>query len=250
MKTVAQRLGALVFVLAFAGSVAAQTADEVVEKSLTAIGGRAALGRLTSRSSTGTMTIATPGGDLSGTIETLNAAPNKSRTLITLDLSAVGGGMMTVDQRCDGTSGYAIDSMRGNSEITGKQLDALKGNYFPTPLLDYKSHGSTAELAATEQVAGHQAYVLKVTGADGSSSRVFIDGESYLPIKTVLTIEAPEVGQLEQTLEFSDYRAVDGIQVPFVVKGSSPVQTFTIVLSKVEHNVAVDEALFAKPAAK
>ena len=48
----------------------------------------------------------------------------------------------------------------------------------------------------------------------------------------------------------SDYRPVDGVQTPFKVKGSSSVQTFTIVVTKVEHNVKVDEALFEKPAEK
>jgi hypothetical protein len=74
----------------------------------------------------------------------------------------------------------------------------------------------------------------------------FVDAESYLPVKSVMMVEVPEVGRVEQTIEFSDYRAVDGVQVPFTVKGSSPVQTFTISLGKVEHNVTVDDALFAK----
>ena len=68
------------FVLSSVGSAAAQTPDEIVDKTLTALGGRAALGKLTSRSSTGTMTISTPAGELSGTIEVLSARPNKSRT--------------------------------------------------------------------------------------------------------------------------------------------------------------------------
>jgi hypothetical protein len=48
----------------------------------------------------------------------------------------------------------------------------------------------------------------------------------------------------------SDYREVDGVQVPFRLHGSSSVQTFTIVVSKVAHNVTIDESLFAKPGVK
>jgi hypothetical protein len=90
--------------LGSAHAVAAQTADEIVEKHLAAIGGRAALSKLTSRVMAGTITVATPAGEFSGPIEIWNQAPNKVRTLINLDLSNVGVGKMTIDQRFDGTT--------------------------------------------------------------------------------------------------------------------------------------------------
>lgn len=250
MRIAFKRLMVLAFILSWAGAASAQTADEIIEKTLTAMGGRAALAKLTSRSSTGTMTVSTPGGEISGTIEMLNEAPNKSRTLITLDLSAVGAGSMILDQRFDGTSGYAIDSMRGNHDITGGQLELMKHNIFRTPLLDYKERGSKIELAGRDTVADREAYVMNVTPSSGPPSRLFIDAQSYLPVKAVATVNLPEIGDLEQTTELSDYREIDGVQVPFKVKGSSSVQTFTITVEKVEHNVKVDEALFVKPPEK
>jgi len=184
-------------------------------------------------------------------IEVLNEAPNKSRTLITLDLSAVGAGPMTLDQRFDGTSGYAIDTMRGNHEITGGQLALMKENAFPTPLLDYKQRNTKLDLAGKEKVGDRDALVLTVTPAAGPPSRLFIDAETYLPIRSVVTVNVPEAGgDVEQTIEFSDYRDVDGVKVPFVLKGSSAVQNFTITATNVQHNVKVDEALFSKPAEK
>src|SRR5215470_14257934 len=87
---------------ALAETVTAQTADEIVEKSLAAAGGRAALGKLKSRHVTGTVAFSTPAGDLPGTVETFNEAPNKSRTLMKLDLSAAGMGLVSLDQRFNG----------------------------------------------------------------------------------------------------------------------------------------------------
>lgn len=55
----------------------AQTADDVVAKHLQALGGSDALGKLTSRRATGTVTISTPAGDISGPIELLSKAPTK-----------------------------------------------------------------------------------------------------------------------------------------------------------------------------
>jgi hypothetical protein len=245
-----KRLLALVFVVSSATIASAQTADEIVDKTLTALGGTAALGKLTSRSTAGTMIVSTPAGDISGSIEVLTAQPNKSRTLITLDLTSLGAGSMVMDQRFDGTSGFALDSMRGDHPITGGQLETMKNNYFPTPLLGYKDRGTKIELTGKDKVGERDAYVLNVAPATGPASKLFVDAATYLPIKFIVTVDLPEVGAVEQTTELSDYRPVDGVQVPFKLKGSSSVQTFTIVVTKVEHNVKIDEALFAKPVAK
>jgi zinc protease len=228
----------------------AQTVDEVIEKHLAALGGRAALGKLTSRSTVGTMTLSTPAGDLSGPIELLNQQPNKARTLIKIDLSALGAGPMVLDNRFDGTSGYALDSLRGNHDITGGQLEGLKNGAFPSQLLTYKERGVTVELAGKEKAGDREAYVVVLKFSSGPGARQFIDAATYLSIKTLTTIEVPEVGAVEQTTEFSDYRDVDGVKVPFKVKGTSPVQSFTIIVTKVEHNVKIDPALFSKPADK
>jgi hypothetical protein len=250
MRIPSNALLAATLVLTWAGMASAQTADEIVDKTLTALGGRAALSKLTSRSSTGTIVVSTPAGELPGTIVVTNEHPNKSRTLITLDLTSVGAGSMVIDQRCDGTSGYALDSMRGDHELSGAQLETMKNNYFPSPLLDYKERGTALEVTGKDKVGDHDVYVLKVTPKSGPSSQIFIDAQSYLPAKAVATIDVPEIGQVEQTTELSDYRPVDDVQVPFKIRGSSSVQTFTISVNKVEHNVKVDEAIFSKPAAK
>jgi hypothetical protein len=250
MRIISTRFLAVAFVLSSVGLASAQTADEIVDKTVAALGGSAALGKLKSRETTGTITVSTPGGDVSGTIVVLNEVPNKSRTLITLDLSSLGAGSMVIDQRFDGTSGYALDSMRGDHEITGGQLATMKNNFFPTPFLGYKERGTKVELARKDKVSDRDVYVLTVTPAAGPVATVFIDAQSYMTIKFVTTVELPEVGAVEQTTEPSDYREVDGVQVPFKLKGSSSIQTFTIAVNKVEHNGKVDEALFSKPVAK
>src|SRR5262245_33834694 len=225
----------------------AQTADEVVEKYLAAIGGRAALGKLTSRSTTGTMTLSLPQGPVSGSIEILNQRPNKTRTVTKLDLSSLGAGQVTREQRFDGTSGYILDSLQGNREITGNQLENLKNTGFPTPLMTYKERGATVELAGKEKVDGRDTYVLLFKPKTGSVARTFVDTETYLPARIMIKVDTPETGEVEQTTDLSDYRDVDGIKVPFTIKVSTAGQGFTIAVSKVEHNIKIDEAVFSKP---
>lgn len=250
MRSTCARLLAAVAVIACARIASAQSVDDIIEKSLTAQGGRAALGKITSRSIKGNIVVTSPAGDLPGTIEILNQAPNKVRTLISLDLTAVGAGSLTVDQRFDGTNGFSMDSMRGDSEITGGRLEMLRNNSFPTPFLNYKDRGMKIVLAGKEKVGDKDAYVLSITPATGPASRTWIDAESYLPVKAASTVDAPETGPLEQTTEFSDFREVDGVKVPFAVHSTSAVQSFTVKVTAVEQNLKIDPALFVKPAAK
>ena len=247
MKAIATQLLVAALLLTSGRSAAAQTADEVVEKCLAAIGGRAALAKLTSRSTTGTMTLSLPNGPVSGSIEILYQRPNKTRTLTKLDLSSLGAGQVTREQRFNGTTGYILDSLQGNREITGNQLENLKNTSFPTPLLTYKEQGATMELAAKEKVDGRDAYVMLFKPKAGSVVRQFIDAETYLPARVVLKVDTPETGEVEQTTDLSDYREVDGIKIPFTIKVSTAAQSFVIAVTKVEHNVKIDEAVFSKP---
>ena len=247
MSVVTRRLIIAVLVLAWAPLASAQTVDDVIEKHLTAIGGRAALAKIKSRSMTGTIALATPVGELSGPVQVMNVAPNKARTLIKLDLSAVGAGEMTVDQRFDGTVGFVADSMQGNRDITGNQLENMKNSTFPSPFLDYKDRGVTIELGGKEEIGGKDAYLLTVKPKTGSVVRQWVDADTYLPLRVAIKVEVPQMGEVEQTTEFSDFRDVDGVKVPFTLKSSSAAQSFTITLTKVEHNTKIDETLFVKP---
>ena len=226
----------------------AQTADEIIEKHLAAVGGRAALSKLTSRVATGSISLSTPVGELKGTLEVYNKKPNKSRTLIKVDAAALGGGQIINDQRFDGTAGYIVDSFNGNRAITGDQLEAMKNGGFPTPLLTYKDAGVTAALSGREKVGASEAYVIRFTPKSGPGVRVFIDGQSFMLIKTIITVNVPQLGgPIDQVVEFSDFRDVDGIQVPYTTRSSNPLQTTTATLNDVKHNTQIDDSLFAKP---
>ncbi len=247
MKAVWRSLVTLGLLIGCGQSSSAQTVDDIVEKHLAALGGRPALEKLTSRLMTGTATLSTPGGDVSGTVELLNAPPNKSRTLLKIDLSSLGAGQVTFDQRFDGTAGYVLDSFQGNRDITGNQLENMRNAVFPSPFLNYKQLGMTLELGSREKAGERDAYLLIVKPMSGSVQRQYLDAESYLPVRVLSRVDAPPVGEIEQTTELSDYRDVDGLKVPFLVKVTTPYQTISIAITKVEHNGKVEAALFSKP---
>jgi zinc protease len=246
MRILIQRLAAVAVVLAWAHTSSAQTADEVIEKSIAAMGGRAAMEKIKTRSMTGSIALSTPAGEIPGTIEIQNAVPNKTRTMIKADLSAFGAGQLEVDQRFDGSAGYVYDSMQGDRPIGGNQLDNMKSNSFPHPFLNYKAAGTSVKLTGKEKVGTRDAFVLLLEPSVGSAIKQFVDAESYLPVRTMVTVDIPQAGAIEQTAEASDFRDVDGVKIPFKLQVSSSVQSFTITFSKIENNLAVDDKLFSK----
>ena len=226
----------------------AQTADDVIQKHIAAIGGRDALQKITSRRSTGTITIATAQGNIGGTIEFDTKAPNKSRIAMELDLSAMGiADKMVIDTKFNGTTGVSLNSLQGDAELSGNQLDNMRNNVFPTSLLTYKELGYTMELLPKEQVNGKDTFVIRASPKTGSVTKLYFVATSYMLVKTVATINVPMAGgDVEQTSEQSDFRKVDGITLPFTLTRSDAVQTATIKLTKVEHNVALDDKIFSK----
>ena len=247
MKTVYRALASAMLLLLSATPALAQTADEIIDKYLAATGGRAALAALKSRVSAGTLTISSPIGDLGGTIEVYSKAPNKSRTLIKLDLTSVGAGQVVNDQRFDGTAGYVIDTINGNREITGEALEAMRNGGFPSPLLTYKERGVVAALAGEENVGGKPAYVMTLTPKAGPVVKVYIDRESSMLVKTSTTLNAPSLGTIEQVSEFSDFRDVGGVKIPHVTRTANQVQTVVARLNDVKHDVDIDDSMFVRP---
>ena len=230
---------------------ATPTAEDVIEKYLAAMGGRAALAKLETRIATGSIVVSTQGIELAGSIEIYAKAPNRARSYMRLDLSQAGGTEMVIDQRCDGKTAFVINSVSGDRDITGNQLQNMLNGSFPTPLLRYKEAGMKVEFAGKDKVGMRDVFVLQYTPKAGSPSRSSFDAETFLLLRTAMKVDSPESGgEIEQTSDLSDYREIGGVKIPFTVQIVSPAQTITIRLDKIEHNKPIDESMFARPVAK
>lgn len=238
-----------------AGQAQAQTGDEVVEKYLAAIGGRAALAKLESRIARGTMTVSMQGIEVSGPFEQYSKAPNKARTFSRFDLSQVSGGTVSeviVDSRCDGKNGFVSNTMQGDRDLSGSQLQTmLNSSIFPSPLLNYKEAGGKVELQGKDKLGDRAVYVVLYTPKAGYPFREYFDAENCQLLRVVVKVDAPELGgESEQTVDLRDYREVDGVKVPFAQTVTNSTRSVSITLQSIEHNKPIDEAMFSKPVVK
>ena len=247
--------GMLFAVLLLVGAAAAHaqtpsTVEVIIEKSLAAHGGREALQKLTSQRATATVTYPTRKGDITATAEMLTQAPNKSYWVSKMDMTAVGRGTDVVEQWFDGISGHTRDKVNGTIPISGSRLEKLRNTIFPSGLLTYKARGTKIYYAGQETVGGRHAFVLVLRPAVGPAEKVWIDTTTYLEIRNSVTQSLPRLGEVEETADYSDFRVVDGVTMPFVTKGITGAQSWTSVVTTVEHNVPIDPKVFVKPAGK
>ena len=241
------RLALVAIILTWAQIASAQTADEVIEKSIAAMGGRAAHEKIKTRLTTGELSIGTPAGDIAGTVEMYAAVPNKQRTVIKADLSPFGAGQMLIDQRFDGTTGYAMDSMQGNREITGSQLDNMKAQAFPNPFLNYKASGMSVTLGAKEKVRRSRRVSPDVRADVGIPDQdLHRRRDLYAdPDDRTRRRSADGPGRADgRSVRLARRRRRQGAVQDAL---TNSMQSITMTFSKVENNVTIDDKMFVKP---
>lgn len=216
-----------------AAPVYAQTADEVIAKNLAAKGGEAKLRAIQSLRQTGTISIQ----GQPATMTSVFKRPNLTRQ----DITMAG---VTITMMFDGEKAWMINPMMGPNPIEQpvESTEMVKDQAdIDGPLLDYKAKGSTVALLGTEDVNGKKAFHLKVTRKGLPPTEVFVDTTTYLDVKSVN--EVPGSGTME--VAFSDYRSIDGMMVPFLIKSSAAGMLLgELKVDKVEFNVSVPADTF------
>jgi hypothetical protein len=160
---------------------------------------------------------------------------------------------MTGVNAYDGRDGWKIEPWEGKKDPEPLGEDELKAivedSDFDGPLIDYQRKGNKIEYLGIDAVEGTDAYKLKVTLAGGDVRTYFMDTDSCVPIR----IESKRFvrgAERESETTLGDYKEVSGVYFPFSFesgpKGST--QRSKVNWTKIEANVPVDDARFAKPA--
>ena len=103
------------------------------------------------------------------------------------------------------------------------------------------------QLAGVEKIDGRDMWVIAQSNPERTVTYDFDAGTGLLRRKKILnhTFALP----IPEQIDFEDYRDVDGVKLPFVIR-SSAIDTYdswTRTFTEVKRNVAVDEKFFASP---
>lgn len=97
-----------------------------------------------------------------------------------------------------------------------------------------------------EKVGNIEASVLDISGG-GDQLRWFVDPESGRVLRSQFQGDSP-TGPATQVVDFSDWKTVDGISLPFHSELSANGQpSASVAISSYEFNPAVDDKIFARP---
>jgi len=215
------------------------TADQVIEKYVQAIGGKAAIEKATSRVTKGTFEI--PAMGASGPIEIYAKAPNKSAMTITFP------GFGTIQQGYNGQVAWAQEPSSGMRDLSGAELASAKREAEFYGALKMKELYPKMVVTGKTKVGSGESYIVEMTPAEGKVEKWYFDTQSGLLTRVDMEVDSPQ-GNIPFEVYLEDYRDVEGTKMPFTVRRTSPAISFTIRLEEVKNNVPIDDAKFNKPA--
>jgi hypothetical protein len=227
----------LILSLVVSMGMRAQTADDIVNKYLEALGGKDKIGQIKSV-------------HMENTVEVMG---NEGPSTVTV----LGGKGYRIDSEVNGQKitqvytdkgGWAINPFMGSSEPQALPEDVLKQNkerIDPSgPLYDYAAKGNKVELDGKEGGS----YKLKVTSPDSIATELYIDTATYYLVKSVSSVSM--MGQtMDLTSTFSDFKKSDyGVVFPYTIEINYGDQfSLTSKVKKIEVNQEVDPKIFDMP---
>jgi murein DD-endopeptidase MepM/ murein hydrolase activator NlpD len=212
-------------------SVRAQTitAHEVLEKSLAALGGQAAIEKIQTRTATGTIEVT----GLTGTYQLWAKAPDKVRTKVELAPHHMEIGF-------DGVTGW--EKRTSVRELPDDELASLKQRANFNALLSYSRAATPAELKGKIQLVRGLAYEIQFSPKGERPVTIYFDAESFLPLREDRELQT---GALK--LIYNDYRRVNDVLLPFHINEQSLRQNLSIKIDEYKLNAPVDDNVFKNP---
>lgn len=211
-------------------------ADQVLDHYVEVIGGAAALEKLTTRRIKGVL-VTESGHTFS--LEITQKAPNFGL------MRAVAP-----DGRIDryGFDGEIAWNSSGSSAFESHGLEGARiirdAQFFVDT--DVKKRYPRRFTAGKEIVGDEECYTVRAGGPGTISEKLDFSAKSGLLLRRVVYTRTASGRYAEQT-DYSDYREVDGVKLPFTVARMEVNTRYTEKYSEVKHNLPVDDSVFNFP---
>jgi hypothetical protein len=240
------------------------SADQIIDKYLQAVGGQQRLSTVKTLVASGT-SVGFGGFGRGGRAQIFSRFPDQSATIIDFPSTPERGHSLRI---FDGHQGWIETplSVLGEYEITGGELDGAKLDAelaFPAQIKQVLSnlHAATpttisdlpepSSQAAEESKATtskeHATNVVQGIGPGGILVTLYFDAESGFLLREVRYSKSP-IGRIPTQIDYSDYRDVGGMKMPFRLVFAWLDGRDSIQLDKILVNATVDPSKFSKPA--
>ena len=147
---------------------------------------------------------------------------------------------------CDGKSAWIEDPVGGMHLITGAGLESRIRHANFNDRTDGLLMAVTGRVLGAEKVGEHNTYVLEFSPEKKLVSKIYFDQTSGFAVRADDTFRRDD-GDYKVETYVDDYRAVDGTYFPFRIRHVEKGNVFTIRVTQVKNNYAVDDSLFLKP---
>lgn len=212
--------------------------NSILDRYVTARGGRDAQSKLSSRVATGRVDVV--GVSFGGKLQMYSKAPDKSLTVMRAEPIGL------FKRGFDGQSGWSLSEKSGSQPIVGFELASLAVD------ADFYKDIKLNEVYSSMKVVGRvregfrELYKVEATPRAGFAEYLFFDAETGLLTRRE-TQRRTSQGMTRTEFYYSDWRDVDGVKIPFKTTQSIGKTMYVFILEDVKHNVPVDESLFKRP---
>lgn len=235
------------FPFKFAGAIAPVetpkiTVDEVMAKTVAALGGEANWRKITSRELKYEIDFEHQGVKGFGTSYT--KAPNLFANDSTF--TALNKPIATAFEYFDGSVGGERTSFSPADTFTGQRLEDIKIENDFYGILNWKTNLKSAEVKKIEKLGDEEVYVVVIRPEKASEYIYYISTKTFLPLKRAgVVVSSTSAQKLPVSTIFSDYRAVDGVMIPYKTVSSSPSMGDVVTYVKeIKNNVPLDDVKF------
>ena len=215
------------------------TADQVLDKYVEALGGKAAIDKLESRVMKGAWI--TPNG-MTLSYEVYQSGPDKLYTVLNTPKEG------TFEKGFDGNVGWE-KSAGGIRSLEDSELFYLRRypNFFKD--IKLKEQFTRLTFAGKDKIDDKEVYVLRGTTTDNKRERLYFDVQTGLLLRRSTSL-TNSIGVIPEQVDFEDYRDAGGLKLPFTIRVSSIDSSFssTRKFSEIKLNAPVDQSKFSKPA--
>jgi len=155
----------------------------------------------------------------------------------------------------DGTMGWKVrPSGNGLPEVKAfsKEEVTFSRDEFVIdgPLVDYASKGVALKLAGLDEIDGRKAYLLEVTLPGGASRRIWVDAQTFLDFRCDRPSTSPLTKGAAVSVYYRDFKDVDGLLIPHTIetRAGSDGRSQILAIDRVALNPSLPVQAFAKPA--